>query len=343
MKKLTIAAAALGLLALQRIRTNSYSFADKVVLITGGTRGLGLAMARQLAAQGARLTVLARDEAEVARAATDLRSRGADVLALDVDVRSQEEFTDAITQTVERWGRLDVLINNAGIIQSGPLAHMTNKDFDDAMDTHFWGPWFGIQAALPHFRRQGEGRIVNISSIAGKVAVPHLAPYSASKHALVGLSNAVRAELAHENITVTTIIPGLLRTGSHYNALFKGQHERELAWFATVDSLPVSSIDAERAAHQALEACRRGVPEWTISIQAQFATKLNGLLPNVMARVMALMNTLLPAATDRTGDEQRTGWQSRSKAVPSALTRLSDRATVELNGLQGHAPEEVAS
>ena len=132
------------------------------------------------------------------------------------------------------------------------------------MATHFWGPFHLMQECIPLMRRRGFGRIVNIASIGGRMAVPHLAPYSASKFALIGLSDAVRAEIARYGIRVTTVSPGLMRTGSPINAQVKGQHAAEFTWFAIADAIPGLSISAERAARQILEACRYGDPELTI-------------------------------------------------------------------------------
>src|SRR5262249_52903527 len=139
------------------------------------------------------------------------------------------------------FGPIDVLINNAGVIEVGPLETMTLQDFEEAMRTHFWGPVYTTMAVLSEMRYRGGGRIVNISSIGGKVSVPHLVPYCASKFALCGLSEGLRAELAKDNILVTTVIPGLMRTGSPPNATFKGRHREEYAWFSISDALPVVS------------------------------------------------------------------------------------------------------
>ena len=129
-----------------------------------------------------------------------------------------------------------------GIIEVGPLEHMQRADFERAMNLHFWAPFNLIRQAIPHFRRRGEGRIVNIASIGGKMAVPHLAPYCASKFALVGLSDALRTELARDNIHVTTVTPGLMRTGSQGNAKFKGDQLAEYTWFSLSTALPLASI-----------------------------------------------------------------------------------------------------
>ncbi len=308
-------------------RRIAYDFAARSVVITGGSRGLGLVIARELADVGARLTLVARNEHELARAADDIRARQpfADVLTVVADIRRQQEAERAIAQAIEHHGRIDVLVNNAGIIQVGPLDHMTLADYEDAMATHFWGPLYMVVAALPQMRHQGEGRIVNISSIGGRIAVPHLVPYSASKFALVGLSDGLRIELARDNITVTTVCPGLMRTGSPVNAMFKGQRPKEYAWFAISDSLPLSSIDARRAARQIIDACRRGDAELVITIQARLAILARTLAPELFADVLTLLNQLLPGPTAE-GDNARRGRESESKWAPSKLTEPGYRA-----------------
>ncbi len=223
-------------------------FTGQSVFITGGSRGLGLLLAREFAAEGARLTLLARDPAGLAAAEEDLAGRGGEVLTIACDVRDQTAVQDAIERAVEHYGRVDVLINNAGQIQVGPLDHMRLEDFADGLAVHLWGPLYTTLAVLPHMRRQRGGRIVNISSIGGRISVPHMLPYSASKFALAGLSDGLRAELTREKILVTSVFPGLMRTGSPPNATFKGRHEEDYAWFAAADSMPAISIGAERVA-----------------------------------------------------------------------------------------------
>jgi NAD(P)-dependent dehydrogenase (short-subunit alcohol dehydrogenase family) len=324
-----------ALLAAQAWRRRpDYDFGGKSVVITGGSRGLGLVMARELAGEGARVTLIARDDAELARAAEDLRTRQpfVDVLTVSADIRRRYDAERAIAEVIGRFGSVDVLINNAGVIQVGPLDHMTLADYEDAMNTHFWGPLYMIIAALPHMRRQGEGRVVNVTSIGGRVSVPHLVPYSASKFALVGLSDGLRVELARDNVVVTTVCPGLMRTGSPVKAMFKGQRPREFAWFAIADSLPLASINAERAARQIIDACRRGDAELVITLQAKIAILARTIAPELFSDVMVAINRLLPGAAPG-GDESRSGRESESAWAPSALTKTTYAAAEQNNEL----------
>jgi short-subunit dehydrogenase len=313
-----MAALGLGTLLAARAwhgRRHRFSFTGRSVVITGASRGLGLVMARLLAGEGARLTLVARDEAELDRASADIRDRcpSADLLVVAGDIRRRVDAERAIAQTLDRHRAVDVVMNNAGTIQVGPLEHMKLWDFEDAMNTHFWGPLHVIRAALPHMRRQRGGRIVNVSSIGGRIAMPHLVPYSASKFALVGLSDGLRAELAAENIFVTTVCPGLMRTGSPVNARFKGRHEQEYAWFAIADSLPLATVSAERAARQIIEGCRRGDAEVVVGLQARLAVLARTAFPGLFARAMTSTHRLLPRpATSLDGDVTRTGRESES-------------------------------
>jgi NAD(P)-dependent dehydrogenase (short-subunit alcohol dehydrogenase family) len=280
------AAAAVGMLG----RRPSYSFRDKAVFLTGGARGLGFLMAERLAEEGARLMLVSRNGDQLREAAQKLREKGAQVTSGVCDVRNQQEITEAIETCVEVYGRIDVLINNAGIIQVGPFENMRVADFQDAMDTHAWGPLYAILAALPHMRRQGGGRIVNISSIGGKISVPHLMPYSMSKFALAALSDGMRVELSKYGIIVTSVYPGLMRTGSHVYAHSKGNSEREFGWFSLMATTPGLAINAGRAAGKILEAVRKGSRELVITPQAKLAVMTQGVAPGVVSMMSELIN-----------------------------------------------------
>jgi NAD(P)-dependent dehydrogenase (short-subunit alcohol dehydrogenase family) len=321
--------ALLGMRAALRKR-REFDFNGRTILITGGSRGLGLVLARELAREGARLSICARDPRELETARADLAGRGAEVLAFPCDVTDRAQVREWVRVSEERFGGVDVLINNAGVIQVGPMEVMTLADYEEAMRIHFWAPLYTTLAVLPAMRRKRRGRIVNVSSIGGKIGVPHLVPYSASKFALVGLSEGLRAELSKDGIVVTTVCPGLMRTGSPPNALFKGQHRAEYAWFSISDSLPVSTIQAERAARQIIAGCRRGDAEVILSIQAVVAIKFHQLFPELSADLRGLVNRLLPAAGG-IGTRRAKGKDSQSELSPSWLTALSDEAAKRNN------------
>ncbi|HYO57792.1 SDR family oxidoreductase [Archangium sp.] len=317
--------AVLGLRALFREKV---SFEGRTVLLTGGSRGLGLVMARQFLDEGARVILSAREEVELTRARDELKGNGGEVLAIPCDVSDRVRVEAMVAQVHERFGVVDVLVNNAGTIQVGPLESMTEEDFDEAMDVHFWGPLYTTLAVLPEMKRRGWGRIVNISSIGGRVSIPHLLPYSASKFALVGLSDGLRAELAQDGILVTTVCPSLMRTGSPPNAFFKGNHEAEYAWFVLGDSLPGMSMNAERAARKILEACRRGDAEAVVGLPAKVAVWARTLAPNLTAAVLAHVNRMMPQ--DSSTDRHR-GRDSETPLTRSWVTQLTRRAAQKNN------------
>lgn len=314
--------------AVQRWR--EYDLRDKTVLITGGSRGLGLVMAREFAREGAKLALCARDPEELERARAELTKRGARVLVMPCDVTERAQVNELVAVVRDHYGRVDVLVNNAGVIQVGPIEVMTVEDFDEAMRTHFWGPLYATLAVLPEMRKRREGRIVNITSIGGKLSIPHLVPYSASKFAHVGLSEGLRAELQKDGVLVTTVCPGLMRTGSPRNAYFKGQHRAEYAWFSISDALPISSMQAERAARQIIAACKRGDAEVTLSVQAQLAVLFHGIFPGLTSDLLGLVNRLLPSAGG-IGRLRARGKASQSAVSPSWLTALNEAAAERNN------------
>ena len=304
----TMLAAAAGASALWMVASivrRPYSFKDRTVLLTGGARGLGLAMARELAAEGARVWLLARSSDELARARRELETLVPRVWTIQADVSQPDTAHTAIQEVIRVAGRLDVLINNAGVITVAPFEQTPLSDIAASLDVHFWGPLRLIRAALPYMRHQGGGRIVNISSIGGRMAVPHLSAYAAGKFALIGLSETLRAELHKDGIVVTTVSPGLLRTGSYGNALIRGQHAQEAQWFAAMAATSLTSKSATRAATQILDASRHAratsFPGW----QARLAHVASAAAPEIVAAITGLAAThVLPKPTG-TGSEAR--------------------------------------
>lgn len=332
-KTLVWSALGVGALAVVRAVLNSsrpIDFRDKTVVITGGSRGLGLVMARQFARQGARVAICARDEAELGRAKSDVQLYAHDpdaVLTFVCDVTNREQVGQFIDAVEQRLGPIDVLVNNAGTILVTPFEHMSEADLRDTMETNFWSAVHTIDAVLPRMRARRRGRIVNIASFGGKVPVPHLLPYVASKFALVGYSEGIRAELVKDGIYVTTICPGLIRTGSPMNADFKGQPEKEYAWFKIGDSLPFLSVSAEACARDILTACKQGKAELIISFPAKLASAVHGLFPELTADVLVLVNALLPdPSLTSAGDSRVKGRSVETALTQSALTATTDEA-----------------
>jgi NAD(P)-dependent dehydrogenase (short-subunit alcohol dehydrogenase family) len=278
-----------------------FDFAGRVALVAGGSRGLGLELARQLVDAGARVAICARDEDALEAARTELAGRAerrggaaADVFARGCDVTDPDDVGRLVEAVRGALGEVDVLINSAGIIQVGPSEQMTRADFDEAMRVNFYGPLHTVLALAPGMRARKTGRVVNISSIAGKVSAPHLLPYSASKFALTGLSEGLRQTLAKDGVYVTSVYPGELRTGSPAHAVFKGDAEAEYRWFTTTDSAPVTSMPAEAAARRILAACRGGDAELIMPASAWVQALFHALFPAITQDLNALLDRRLP-------------------------------------------------
>jgi len=327
--KLTLAAtsAAAGVVASRLVsHSRLRDLNDDVVLITGGSRGLGLALARKFAKQRCRLAICARDKDELDRASRSLAAAGAEVLALPCDVTNRSEVDQLISDVTTHYGRVDILVTNAGVIQVGPVESVVIEDFEQAMNVMFWGTVFPTMALLPGMLERNSGHIVNITSIGGKVGVPHLLPYTCAKYAATGFSEGLRAELVRSGVRITTIAPGLMRTGSYNAALFKGDHEAEAAWFSISSSLPGITINAERAAGQIVNAVRRGQAEKVLTTSASLMARLYGLAPSLMSSAigtigaMVLPNGELHASSDQ--KRSKPGWglpNLRSPKMKAAL------------------------
>jgi NAD(P)-dependent dehydrogenase (short-subunit alcohol dehydrogenase family) len=319
------AAAGVGMFLVARAITkelSKFSFRRKVVLITGGSRGFGLVLARQLAARGAKLAIVARSADDLELARQDLDACGAEVVTMTADVTSNEEVKAVVRDVISHYGRLDVLVNNAGIIQVGPQEVMGLEEYHVAMQTNFWPQLYGMHAVIPHFLDRGRGRIVNITSIGGKIAIPHLLPYTASKFAAVGLSEGMHAELKKYNICVTTVVPNLMRTGSTLHADIKGDHEKEYAWFKHAGSNPLFSTDPVKAAETILKAVEYGEPEVTFSLSGKIARIVQGFAPGWVNFAMGMADKFLPDAATGGGHITMKGWQAESDLSHGPVSKL---------------------
>ena len=283
----------------------------QVVLITGGSRGLGLALAERYGRSGAKLVLAARNVEELITARHTLLDRGAvqspdDVLLIPADLTDATQAVMLIDHAVGHFGRIDVLINNAGIIEVGPVENQPIAAYRRAMATNFFAALHTTHAALPHLLDRTPGAedaaIVNIASIGGKFAMPHMLPYVASKFALVGFSEGLHAELRLKGVRVTTVCPGLMRTGGEAHADFTGQTKKEQQWFTLAARTPVLTASVNHAANKIYNAVAVGRAEITITAQAWLAARIAGIAPETTQYLASLANHLLlpaPSITDQ--------------------------------------------
>ncbi|MEW2131867.1 SDR family NAD(P)-dependent oxidoreductase [Streptomyces sp. NPDC005435] len=313
-------------------------------LVTGSSRGLGLLMAECLVRRGCRVTLLARDTDELVRAAHWMRERtGRRVGLVPCDVRDPDAVADALRRTAEASGGLDVVIANAGVIQVAPAEIAGNRAFRDASATIFEGALNTSLAALPYLRRSPVGgRLGLVGSVGGLLSVPHMVPYSCAKAAVRALGEGLRAETAGSAVSVTTVHPGLMRTGSHLQAEFGGRAEAEYAWFSALAGAPLLSMDAERAARRIVRAVERRRPRLVLTPAARLASLAHGVAPDLTTRASGLAARVLPAAPVDAGAAARgTMWQGHvlrvrrgpvwARAARAAGSALNDRAARRYN------------
>ncbi len=296
----------------------------QVVLITGGSRGLGLAMAREFAREGCRLVLTARNAEQLERARKDVHGI-TDVLAIPCDVSKREQVDNLVAQARERFGPIDILVNNAGTITMGPVDTQTEEDFHEALGIMFWGAYYPTMAVLPEMVRRHEGRIINITSIGGVIGTPHLLPYSAAKSAAIGFSQGLHGELRSRGVRVTTVIPGFMRTGSYRNAIFKGRHREEYRWFSLGAAVPVTSTTAPRAARKIVDAAKHGDATLLITPYVKLVMLANAISPGLVSFAIGAVGRFLPKPGG-IGAEGRPGYDSETGLTDSFVTVLGRRA-----------------
>ena len=296
-KRVWFGAAASGALfgwwAARRMRVQDLR--GRVAIVTGGTRGLGERIARLLAEAGCSLAICARDRHEVKEAGLRLAGYGTSVMARHVDVSDPVAVGEFVSEVEAHFGRIDIVVNNAGIMQAGPLEDMRLSDFRECLAIDFWGVVYMSMAALPGMRRRRSGIICNITSIGGEVSVPHLLPYSCAKAAARAFSEGLTAELAGSGVRAVTVVPWLMRTGSVPHVFFKGQQDAEHAMFEAAQ-LPVISVDADRAARRIVGAIARGEAHVSVGVMSSLVRELHALAPGLLSRLFGELRRLMPAA-----------------------------------------------
>ncbi len=329
----SLAAAGAGAYLAYRTLAPGYDYRGRHAVVTGGCRGLGLVLARELAARGARVSVCARDPAEVAAAAAEL----AGAVAVECDVTDRGRVREFLAVARQAHGPVDVLVNNAGVIAVGPLENQRVEDFEQSLRVHLWAALYAALEVIPEMTARRTGRIANIASFGGKVAVPHMLPYVAGKFALVGLSDGLRVELARHGVSVTTVCPGLTRTGSHRQAAFKGRHEEEYRWFALGNALPGLSMSAETAARKILRGVALGDAEVVLTLPAKLAVLARAVAPGLVSALAAAADRFILPEPGGVGARSVKGADSRGR-TPDLLTAHIDRASGRNNETHAGVP-----
>jgi short-subunit dehydrogenase len=313
-------------------RLGRVRLAGKVAVVTGGSRGLGLVLARELGHCGMRVVLVARDEEELERARATLEAERIDATALPCDVSDEEGVAGLVADVEENLGPIELLVNNAGIIQVGPAEAMRLEDYRHAMDVMFWGALHFAEAVLPRMRERRRGTVVNVTSIGAAVGVPHLAPYTAAKFAMRGWSEVLGAEEARHGVSVVTVMPGLMRTGSFGRVLVKGRRYAEASMFSLLSSLPLLTVSAERAARRIVRAIEYGERVIVIGTPARLLRLAHALAPGAVVRVLGGVNRILPTPQEGAREEiALPGELFRRGLARSVLTALGDRAARRYN------------
>ena len=298
-----------------------------LAFVAGGSRGLGLLIARELGRRGHRLAVCARDAEELEAARQLLSAEGLEVRVDVCDVSDADRVTALVEQLERETGPVEVAIVVAGVIQVGPLTSVTRSHFSEAINIMLWGPINVALALLPAMRERGRGRIGIITSIGGVIAVPHLLPYSTAKFGAVGFASGLRSELSGSGITATTVVPGLMRTGSHFRAKFVGDQGLEFGWFSLGATLPLVAMDAERAASWIVAGVLAGRAYVLLSPITQIGIRVKGLAPGLTTLAVGLAGRLLPNGPG-TSTETIEGYQARQRMNGTAGRLLDGVSTL---------------
>jgi short-subunit dehydrogenase len=308
-----------------------------LALVAGASRGLGLLIARELADRGHRVVICARDRGALDQAGEMLRRRGAEVQVEVCDVSDNTAVTSMVERVERTIGPIETLVTVAGVIQVGPMESLERRDWETAIGVMLWGPVNCSLAVVERMRERGHGQVGTITSIGGVISVPHLLPYSTAKFGAVGFTQGLRAELAGTGVTVTTVVPGLMRTGSHVRASFVGNQKAEYAWFAAGASAPLVAMDAERAVARIVDGILAGKPRVVLTPLARAGMLVAGLAPATTVRLMGVMGRLLPSAPGRGSTGAVEGRDAERQLSPRArrwlrrITVLGERAAERFN------------
>jgi short-subunit dehydrogenase len=251
---------------------------EKRILITGASQGIGQALAIEAVAAGARVAISARSEDLLRKAAEDLTGHGHPVLAIPADVTKSDDRRRMLDSVIQAWGGLDVLVNNAGVSCFGHFSSSTEEVLREVMEVNFFGPAELIRLAIPVLAQGDQPAVVNVSSRCGRRALPAFPEYSASKFALCGLTEALRAEFVRQGIDVLLIVPGYVATGLP---------ERMLRREGKIDLCKLRGISPRQAALEILDAIRKNRAETVLGGDARWLLRFNRFFPRLTNYLIA--------------------------------------------------------
>jgi short-subunit dehydrogenase len=280
-------------------------FHDKVVLVTGGSAGIGAATARAFAAEGAKVVLVARNVGPLESVVSEIASTGGNAFAITADVGAIGSSVELVERVVREHGGLDVLINNAGANHRGPVAKRTSSELSQVVHVNLLAPILLTQAALPYLLQRGSGSIVNVASLAGRVAFPNAATYCATKFGLRAFTFALAEELAGSGIRVSVVSPGPVDSG-----FILGDLDRVPD---VVFSQPMST--AEEVARLVVSCALDGARERVPHTASRLTTTLGYLFPTIRQRLMPLMERRGRAAKER--------YRQRASAVSSPSASIN--------------------
>lgn len=269
----------------------------ETVLITGGSEGIGKATALLFARQGYNIVLAARQADRLQAVAQEIEKQGTAALAVPTDVRDPEQVKNSIEKAIAHFGSIEVLINNAGIYLLAPVEECSLEDWQQVIDTNLWGYIHAIRAILPHFLATGKGIIVNVGSIGGKVPIPYHVPYTTSKYAVTGLTEALHEELAPKGIHVCGVHPNFIKTNLMERAIFRGNNEEDMqARHDLVETALKSNLlekpeDVAQAIWEAVKNRRYEVMVGSANISKATYNLLPGLMQWVFRRAFTLKDS----------------------------------------------------
>ena len=284
---------AAGAFALRR-RARRIDLRGRVVVVTGGGRGFGYAIAREFRRRGCKLAICGRDGEVIGRAVAEFRLYGGEVFGMACDASEPAQVEAFIAGVLAEFGVIDVLVNNAGQVFFGPAVELHPEDLEAAIRNVFWTHYRPTMAVLPHMRARGFGRIVNITSLAGKLPVPHHGAYVVGKYAATGWSEVLTVELRKYGILVSTITPPALDDGAPLHTHFNGDAEEEFKWFAYGLSARWFATSTDHAARVVVDAAAHGDRQRAVSLGSWLAARAHGLAPGLMSGVWSRLDRLLP-------------------------------------------------